>query len=379
MQIIKKRDNIGINIFCIGVILELIVLVFSISPIVLPYASRITHIAFGLFAIKILFTYYDKKEWIAILLLGAVAAVSYLAIGEEKALRVIVMIIASKGIELKKIAEITFWTMLIAIIVVVSLALFGIGDPLLGTGIYRGDEIETRWGFGLGHANNAHGMMWYMVSLFIIAYDEKLNWKHYMGITLFNALLYCVTASRTGVIVVQLVILAAWILKYNSNIIKWKFIYCLEMIFTVLIVIGTVYAGIVTNMEKWPEFFVKINSMLTDRFTYVTYWADSNSWHIIKPTGIEKLVDNGFAVLLAKYGYLLTGIFVIANILLIFYYKKQSTGQAMLYSVIAMSCIFYTFMESTFVLNTPLLINVFYILLIATGHKLITFKESSNE
>ena len=62
------------------------------------FLKRLIVLAFVLFCVKILFTEYSLKEWLAMILLGGLGCLSYLAAGEEYVLSIIVMIFAAKAL-----------------------------------------------------------------------------------------------------------------------------------------------------------------------------------------------------------------------------------------------------------------------------------------
>ena len=117
MQLIKNKETFANRIFMIGLLLELFVMVVGHSSFVqFPFIGRMTHIAFVLFGVKIVMTYYSKLQWVFILLSGILGAISYLTCGDEYVIRAVVFIFATKGVEIKKTLQILFYVMVVGFI-----------------------------------------------------------------------------------------------------------------------------------------------------------------------------------------------------------------------------------------------------------------------
>lgn len=375
MQLIKGKEQFAQICFYIGITLELIVMAAAQTWIVLPYASRFQHLAFVFFGLKILGTYYTKIEWIAILLFGMLGGVSYLAIGDEKAICVIIMILASKQIKVRVVAKYIFWFMMVTCVFIIFMALFGVGQPLLDTRSYGRGSIESRWGFGLGHANNMHGMAWYLITLLIWVYHDVLKKKHYVYLTIFNSMLFVATASRTGFLLTQAMIIGGWLLCCNVKWIQQKYVHIISYLCVIGLTSLTILAGLYGTVSNPIMAF--FNTVLSGRLEYFRWYAGMETWKILYAQGTTGLIDNGIAKLFASHGYLVTSVYLLLTLCFIAYTKKKDAKYYMLLLFVLMTNFCYGFMEATFTFNGYLLINLFYVVLINEWHHLLPQKEKS--
>lgn len=359
------RKRIGMLFFYLGITLELIVMLVNSSAYTLSYGSRLQHLAFGCFMVKLLLTKYEKREWIIIGVAIAVTTLFYLVNGEELLLCIATMILASKGVEQKRVIKYIFWTSLFALIVITTLSLLGIGGPITDIRDYGRGGIEARWCLGYVHPNVLHGTVWFVVAVGIYGYYEKLKWSHYLLLTLFNIGLYSLTISRTGIAVTQVVIFAAWIVRYYPKVSEWKWTYLCGYLSLAVCMLLTLIG--VTWGTAWSPIMMKINSLLSGRLEFIHWWADISRWHLFRVEGTERLVDNGFAILFCGSGILMGCFYLLLTVLLIRFYqiKKDIMGLTLM-----ITCILYTLMEGTFTLNSYMLLNFTYVLLINQWYRL---------
>lgn len=359
------RKRIGMFFFYLGITLELVVMLVNSSIYKLPYGSRLQHLAFGCFGIKLLLTKYEKREWVISGAMIAVTTLFYLVNGEELPLCIAMMILSSKEVEQKRVIKYIFWTSLFATILIAGLSIMGIGGQMVDIRDYGRGGIEERWCFGFGHANNFHGMIWFITAAGLYGYYEKLKWSHYLMLSLFNLGLYLLTISRTGIAVTQVVILAAWIVRYYPKMTEWRWTYFCGYLSLVTSMIFTLIG--VTWGTTWSPVMAKINSLLSGRLEFAYLWADIGRWHLFRVEGTERLVDNGFAILFCGSGILLGGFYLLLTVLLIRFYQVK---RDILGLVLMTTCILYTLMEGTFTLNSYMLLNFTYVLLINRWYQL---------
>ncbi len=373
MQLVKGKEQIALKCFYIGIAFEIIVMLFAQTPMVLPFASRFQHIAFVFFGLKIIGTYYTKREWLALLLMGTLGIISYLAIREEKAICIIMMVIASKEIPVKKIVHILFWSMLGTSVVVIFIALFGYGQPLVDVRDYGRGVIEARWGFGLGHANNMHGMVWYLVTLLILGYYEVLSRKHYIGLSILNILLFQATASRTGFLLVQVMIIMAWLTWAQIKWIENTWLYVVSYIGIIILITLTIMAGLYGT--KFHPMMELVDRLLSGRLEFFRWYAGIDTWRWIQAQEIKGLIDNGIAKLFASNGYVIASVYLVITIMLVAYYQKHRSKYHFICLLVLMTNFCYSFMEATFTFNSYMLLNLFYVLLMNQWQYLIPGNE----
>lgn len=371
---LTHKKGIGEGLFFAALSIELLIMMIGHSAFTIPLMGRCLHVAFVLFGVKILLTKYTRKEWCIIVLLGVAGVISYLSMGEEWFIRIVVMIIASKEISLKKVIKYAFWVALTGTVLIMVLSFAGIGGMLVDIRDYGRDGIEERWCFGFNHANNVHGTLWYVVSLGLLAFLDKIKWYHGVLLTVGNIILYFFTISRTGFIVTELVILAAVIYVYYPKIAGWKWIYAaggLGTLFCAFIGIFVTVAGVFSVPGlKW------LSDMLTVRLECLSWWESVDQWSLFGDGRERRLTDVGFITLVSEYGYVIFTIYLLVLLLMVFYYCRNKKWMEF---IILMTCVLYTFMESTYTINIYLLCNLTFMLLLGTWNLLLQKEVSENK
>lgn len=348
----------------VGVFLELLVMVTDHSSFMeLPFRGRFTHVAFAIFCIKILFTHYTKIQWAILAVSGILGAVSYLTCGDEYIIRAAVFIFAAKGIELKKVLQMILYGMLLGTLLNVVLSLLGIAGEVKTVADFGRGGIETRYILGFNHANNLHDVAWYILAITLLLTHKKWNWKYYLLATIGNVVLFYMTASRNGMIAVQLLILACLAIHYFSKVSAMRGPYILGSIGVALFLwmtwLGGKYGAVNSKLAAFFDRF------LNNRLEMIWEFAPISAWKLF-PEGRELLyVDNGFATLFFHYGYVV-GIAYIALLIYMLYclYKRQD-GVGL---CILVTTAFITFIETTFIFNTSLLCNVVFIVMMCCWH-----------
>ncbi len=366
MQLINNKENLANRIFLIGILLHTLVMSLELGEWSIPYRGRILQLAFVLLCIKILMTWYSKLEWSAMILLGIIGAISYFSGAEEYVLSVVVMIFAAKSTDIRKVIKCIFYITLVVSLATIVLSILGIGGLAVDVKDYGRGGIEARWCLGFGHANNLHGTVWYLVTLFIFLYFEKLNWKHYLLLSILNIGLFFLTVSKAGVAVTQLVIIAACILKYVPLIQTKKWLYFLG-----LLPIGLFSAiSIISVSINWSEhkILLFLDKVLTGRINLAYQHANVKDWHLFLPGGQIGVVDNGWVTIFYNYGYIIGILMIVFYIFLVYASWKKERG---IWLISAVSAMLYTFMESTYMLNDAyLLANIgFIVAMIYMGEK----------
>lgn len=347
--------------FWIAFAIELLIMVVSYSVFEVPFRGRLTQIAFLLFGFKILLTDYSKYEWISIILMGVIGVISYFTIDDEWVLRIVVMIIASKGIDANKIISKIFVGALIGLVVVVILSLVGIGGEIAATADYGRGKIETRWCLGFSHANNLHGTLWYVIALGVVKFKEKFRWQHAVLLTAVNMGLYQLTSSRTGMLVAQIMILGALCYTYWPRVMEIKSIYWLGILGTSFLVFISIYSA-AFGVKHNPMLY-KLSQLLTDRLESLTWWENFEAWTLFGADFPKEPVDIGFITIVSNYGYVILAVYLMCIFLLIYDCK---TKKKWLEYLMLITCVLYTFMESTYVINVPILCNFTFVLMLGT-------------
>lgn len=353
-----KREKISYYLFFAGIMLELLVMVTdNAANFTIPYRGRLTHVAFLLFCIKILFTKYKVKEWLTLISLTFIACISYLTCEDEYVLRVIAFLFAAKGIELGRIFRVILVSLLISTLVIAVLSLFNISGSLMETRHFGRGEVETRYMFGFNHANNVHDILWFMFSLIIMIKKEKLKNLEIILFGIANVVLYMFTRSRTGFLVVMvMIILLVFIRNIRASVTRW----CL-LVASLITLLSVVFLTIHSSIYNIDNSYImnKLDPLLNGRLQMVTEHANIKDWTWFPEARSSEYVDNGFSTVIYCYGIVIGLLLLILILILI---HKQFVSRDNYMVVILISTILVLFMESTFIINVSLLCNVIIIL-----------------
>lgn len=366
MQLIKNKETFANRIFMIGLLLELFVMVVGHSSFVqFPFIGRMTHIAFVLFGVKIVMTYYSKLQWVFILLSGILGAISYLTCGDEYVIRAVVFIFATKGVEIKKTLQILFYVMVVGFILIVGLSLLGVAGDVKQIANFGRGTVETRYVLGFSHANNLHDTVWYLIAILLLFTHKYWNWKHYLGVTMINIITFVLTASRNGFLSVQILLVACMLVYYFPCIQTSVFPY----------ILGCVGYVVCLWMTWLGGRYGAVNSELTAFFDKFLNWRLEMVWEFAPLSALEffppsrhlSYVDNGYAAFFHIYGVVVGFAFLI----MIFYQLVVSymRRDAVMLSVLV-TAIFITFIESTYVFNMSLLCNMIFVLMMLCWQKI---------
>jgi len=361
MQLIKKQERIGNFAFTVAIWIHLILMSIELGVWNVPYFGRLMHLAFVLSCLKIVTTYYSKKEWLLMAGFGCLGVLSYFNTGDEYIISVVVLVFAAKSADIRRVCKRIFYTTAVFTVGIAILSLCNIGGvPVIIRNYGRGVE-EARWCFGFGHANNFHGTVWYVVALGIYLFFEKMDWKHYLILTVGNCGLFYLTASKGGFIVTQLVILAAMSLRYIKPLADALWPYILGVIG----VVAVLALSIVSVCIGWTEYTESailrfLDRLFTGRINLAFQHAHISQWKWLSSGGeLADTVDNGWV----NFGYYFGGISVAVLVAFHFYliYRLWKERNALLMAVVVSNAL-YTFMETTFTMNSSyLLCNLAYI------------------
>jgi len=357
MQLIKKQERLGELAFGLAMLIHLAVMVTGYGEWDIPLRGRLLQAAFVFFCIKILLTCYSRKQWIFIAVMGVIGSISYLFTKDEYVISVIVMLFAAVGTDMRKWCKYILFTALAITIVTAVLSLFGVGGIPVDIRDYgRGGE-EARWCLGFGHANNFHGTIWYLTALSVYLFFEKMDWRHYLLLTFGNLVLFYFTISKGGLIAVQIVIIAACLIRYLRDLDKKTWIYICGM----FAVISVFVISMISVSVEWEQsrLLMFLDRIFTGRINLAYQHANISEWRWLSRAGELGVVDNGWVAVFFNYGYVIGFVFVLFHLYLI--YKAWMKKNAVLL-ILIVTCVFYTFMESTYTINNAyLLSNISYL------------------
>lgn len=356
MQLIKKCEKASCILYYIAVLIHIAIMCEGNSSWENALRGRLLQIAFVLCLIKILMTFYEKWEWVAMAAFGAIGLLSYCLTGEKYFVYVAVLVFAAKSVDMKLVTLMIFDGMWISTIVIAVFSLLGYGGPVKLVQDFGRGMVETRYCFGFSHPNNLQGSLWYILALWVILYKEKNDWKHYTVATVLNVALFILTRSRTGLIVSELIILAGVVYTYwNRLIFEKKLTYILGYgVFAVVLVMSGVAASL-DFTKGYGAVMRFLDKVTTGRMNLAFQGAYSGNWKAFMPSSIEGIVvDNGFAALPAEYGTVIAVVYIAFVCWTIFKTAQKKDGVAYM---VVITCMFYTFMERSYVLNEAFMLS----------------------
>jgi hypothetical protein len=357
----KRLQNAGKYIFYIGLTIELLIVIVDKSSLLNPYEGYLFRITFLLFALKILLTGYDKKQWLVILLLEAVGFVSYRVTGKNDIIRIVAFVAACKDIPLKQMLKYVFYVTLAGCAAIILLSVTGIygavsltqayGHEAAETTRYVGVEAmeETRYTLGMGHPNALACMFLMLAALFVYVYFDRLKWYAYVFLMALNLGVYALTLSKTSMLITTAFLLGAVVMRYCRFLREHAFAYLCGVLVLALGIGFSVDAAVCAQRVRdaqWNEFFYlnprdnehivllgKIDQQLSGRITSLTD-SDENdgmiqTWSAFsKPGNMEHYFDMGWVKVFYRYGVIPGALYVLACLLLLwqFYRRKDACG-----------------------------------------------------
>lgn len=350
MQIVKKFDEQANYIFYVAIIIHLLIMCVEFGEWSVPYRGRLIQVAFLLCCVKILLTFYSKLEWLLMIALGVIGAVSYNFTGEKYVLYVVVLIFAAKAVDLKKVLKALLYCAGGTTVLIAVLSLLGIGGAAVDVRDFGRGMVESRSCFGFGHPNNFHGAVWLVTSIAVWLYKDKFNWRHYGIFTFLNIGLFVLTVSKAGFVATQIVIIGGLLYKYaNKQVFDRIGTYIAGAIAYVAVIALTIAAVVICGWRGYGPILGIVDKLTTGRVSLAYKYARLSWWHIWSQGGIDNpVIDNGFAALGINLGYVVWGLFILFAAYLLYYSAKKKDG---MFFILVMTSIFYTYMESSFVIN----------------------------
>lgn len=356
-----KKSKLPWLLFYIGLTIELLIVIIDKSNYTNPLEGRLFQITFLFFACKLLLTDYTKKEWCVVILLEAVAFLSYRITGANDLIRLVTFVAACKEIPLRQMLRYTFYVTLAGCAAIVLLSVTGIygdisltqafGHESAETTRYIGVEAreETRYTLGMGHPNALSCMFLMLVVLGVYVYFDRMKWYLYIFIMLLNVGVYGLTGSKTGMLITTVFLAGACALTYCRFLREKALAYlCGLLVFTLCIgfsVDAAVCAQRVRDAQ-WNEFFywsprdnghivalMRIDRYINGRIVSLTDSEENDgmiqTWSAFsKPDNMEHYFDMGWVKLFYRYGVVPGSIYILACLVLLwkFYRKRDACG-----------------------------------------------------
>ena len=355
-----NRKRISECLFYMALTVELLLMILEKSEISFHYESYVFRVTFLLTFLAVLVMKHDKKEWLVIAFIWAVAALSYYFSGKNDMLRVVTLLMATRDIDLKKAMKYVFYMCLAGFLVIAVLSCTGLlGDVVRVDDYGRGIANEVRYVFGFGHPNTLFSSFFVLILMWFWIYGRNAGIIPYLVAIVTSVIITFLTRSRTSAVVLIVTVVLAVLLRLFKGLAKSKVIYILEILVSPVFCIFTAImaAGLSGRMYAEENFisigklYWKIESLLNYRMSSVYYEAANRDatlykWKLFSAHGTDSFFDMGWVRLFYWYGIIPVALLVIALLAVIYVcYKKQDIWAVLVIFSISV----YTIVEATFV------------------------------
>ncbi len=333
------KNKIAQGLFYVAFVMEILIMCLNSAGVTIPDRTRLMQLAALIFGIKILLTHYTKKECLMIISMCVIALVPLFSVQSTQVLEIVLMIIASKDVDRERVIKLYFGMMLTAIILMILLSTTGVIGNLALTKDYRGNGPETRYCFGYSHPNVFYSNVLKMVMAGFVVYYKKCRGWQYIAFTVINFIFYLFADSRTGFLVVELLIIAFYCLYKKPDLPEHKFVRYLGQ--------GMIACVILLSylLPYLPYDWIRLlDRALTGRIYCSTAWILANQWSLLPVIRDGNFVlDMGYFYLMANWGILLGIIYL----LLVFYnYRLFYKNKNWSYVLVLVVYSIFTFVES---------------------------------
>lgn len=337
-------DRLGWICFYAGLFLELLLVIIDKSAYTNPLEGQLFRVTFLLFLGKVCCTRYSLKEWLWMLFFLIIAGICYLSSGRDEAVRLVIFCASFKKVSLNKSLKFTFYVTLAGCLLLVLLSVTGIFG---NTYIIDDGDRGIRYCFGLGHPNALYCMFWALVTLGIYLYWEKMKLWNYGLIMLAGILLFLLTDSRTGIMILLFTLSLSLLLAYGRKIRDIPFLYAAAVVIFIACVGLSVWFAC---YEPYKGPFYPYDHYFTGRITSMNTLEGGGgmlrNWRLFSRPENTKYFDLGYIRLFYWYGIIPGAIYVILYGMLMWrcYKKKNYMGFMMVFSFAL-----YTMVEAHFI------------------------------
>lgn len=359
-------------LFYLGLTIELGMVIIDKSNYINPIEGHLFRLTFLLFALKLIFTGYSRREWLLIIFMEFIGLISYRVTGKNDIIRIVTFVAACKGIPLKQMMRYAFYVTLAGCAAIVFCSVTGIyGDMRLTADYGRGYNMlyqkgyeETRYTLGMGHPNALAAMFLMLLAMGIYVFEERMKWYVYLFLMLINVGVYKLTDSKTSMAITALLLAASFVVSYAKPLREKRLLYvCALLVFVLCIAFSMDVAANARRVRKaeWRETFLdgphdnahivalaridrKINGRILALADTDENKGSMESWHIFSaPENMDYYFDMGWVKLFYRYGVVPGILYCIASLALLwkFYKNKDAFGLAV-FAVMAV----YTVVEA---------------------------------
>lgn len=332
--------TVGIYSFYLAVIIEVTLVILDKSEFLYPYEGWTFRITFLLCLVKVLFTKYNRKEYLTIALFLGMGFLSYRITGRNEILRIVMFLAACKDVDMIRCLKMVFWITLTGCAAIILLSVTGIYGAMSLTKDFGRGGIETRYVLGMGHPNALHCMVWALTLLGLFLYHERMKWQYYIVLMLCHIGCFLLTDSKTSLILSAYTILGFAMCDYLKKEKLRRSYGIAQLVVFAASVAGSVlvakeaYEVRFYNWYPWVDnFSIKtrmwalVDRMLTGRISSLVETdcqaGVMSTWRLFSTTGTEYYFDMGWIRLFYWYGIIPAGIAVLVLVLLLLYFIRE--------------------------------------------------------
>lgn len=320
-------------LFFIGIYIEIFLMCAATAGVNVPFSGRIFQLAALIFMGKILLTKYNRKENIAGGILLFLSLLQWYYAGNATFFYAVLMIYASKNVPYEKLLKSIFVILAAFMAGMVLLSSVGVIDGLTMVYDYGRGGIEMRYCFGFPHPNVFHSHFYRMISVFVLAYAEKLNVYVIAVIALLNIAVTFFTVSRTGMLIILILCMMLCVAIYLKPLASKK---TTRIVGCMAIACACISSVIVLFWES--PVTDKLDDMLTGRIRLARESAMPQTWTFLPNTIDRNVLDMGYVQMYATAGILLATVYM--AVMILFYAKAWKLRDTVVMAVLLTYAIF---------------------------------------
>lgn len=383
----------GLVCFYIALVTETLIVIADKSAWINPLEGRLFQVTFALCVVKVLFTKYEWREYIAIFLCCLVGLLTDQISGRNEILRVFMFVAACHGTDLRKNLKVVFKITLVGSILIVLLSVLGVLGTVTVPKEYVDGTQKTLFCFGMGNANAFHCMFFVICLLGMYLYHEGLKWWMYLMLLAADIGMFFLTRSKTATGMLAIAVMGMWIIS------KWETTpkqipqreitqrqitqsndggkgaidksparkqrapkvtgIIMLAVNAFCVAVSVFFAAQAWRVHDWDweiyrdsssELIVRVNEILTGRLRCLTEtdpWTGTiDTWKLFAGPNTERYFDLGFVRLFYWYGIIPAAlILTLFGVLLIYLYRKEKYTEILFLTI----CSVYTVVEAHFV------------------------------
>lgn len=268
--------------------------------------------------------------------------------GDDLILLIAFFAIAIKNVDYKQLANIYLIVSLLTFVSIIVISLIT-RTNLTMTAAYRGEGMYiSRYTLGFSHPNALQGVYLRVVCALVLS---DLLIKHrkmkYLGLECINCIFFLLSNSRTGFLVITLILLLSFFKDLFIRIFKRKVFYNLIVGLSLGTIVFTIFATY--NYLKYPVLNI-INEMITGRFQHANRFVSRFPVQLLG-TDISSLtkyytLDSGIISTLLNYGVVGFSIVIVVYLIGLQKLWKDTEYIAM---IVVLGFVIYSVMESVFI------------------------------